>query len=418
LGESPLSKRRVVVTGLGIVSPVGNDVAGAWASILAGRSGIAAVTRFDTVNFPTHFGGEIRELNLEPFMSTKDARRMDAFMQYGVVAGMQAMRDSGLQVTEANSDRIGILMGSGMGGLESIEETYDKYLETHGPKKVSPFFIPASIINLVSGHLSIAFKVTGPNLAIATACTTSTHSLGLAMRLIQYGEADAMLAGGSEMATCVTGMSGFAQAKALSQRNDDPQGASRPWDKDRDGFVMGDGAGAMMLEEYEHAKARGARIYAELVGFGMSGDAFHVTAPPENGEGARKAMAKALVDAQLNPDQVQYVNAHATSTELGDRAETTAIRRAFGSAADKLAVSSTKSMTGHLLGAAGAVEAIFSVLALRDQVAPPTINLHTAGEGCDLDYVPNTARQMSLEYTLSNSFGFGGTNGSLIFRRT
>jgi 3-oxoacyl-[acyl-carrier-protein] synthase II len=413
-----LNKRRVVVTGLGIVSPVGNDVASAWTSILAGRSGIAAVTRFDTANFPTHFGGEIRQLDLEPYMSAKDARRMDAFMQYGVVAGMQAMRDSGLVVTEANSDRIGILMGSGMGGLESIEEAYDKYLETHSPKKVSPFFIPASIINLVSGHLSIAFNITGPNLAVATACTTSTHSLGLAMRLIQYGEADAMLAGGSEMSTCATGMSGFAQAKALSQRNDDPEGASRPWDKDRDGFVMGDGAGAMMLEEYEQAKARGAKIYAEIVGFGMSGDAFHVTAPPENGEGARKAMAKALVDAQLQPEQVQYVNAHATSTELGDRAETTAIRRAFGAAADKLAVSSTKSMTGHLLGAAGVVEAIFSVLALRDQVAPPTINLHTPGEGCDLDYVPNTARQMSLQYTLSNSFGFGGTNGSLIFRRT
>jgi 3-oxoacyl-[acyl-carrier-protein] synthase II len=397
---------------------VGNDAATAWATVLAGRSGIDVVRRFDTATFPTHFGGEIRELNLEPYMSAKDARRMDAFMQYGVVAGMQAMRDSGLVVTEANSDRIGVLMGSGMGGLESIEQTYDKYLETHSPKKVSPFFIPASIINLVSGHLSIAFNVTGPNLAVATACTTSTHALGLAMRLIQYGEADAMLAGGAEMSTCVTGMSGFAQAKALSQRNDDPQGASRPWDKDRDGFVMGDGAGAMMLEEYEQAKARGANIYAEIVGFGMSGDAFHVTAPPENGEGARKAMAKALVDAQLNPDRVQYINAHATSTGLGDRAETTAIRRAFGSAADKLAVSSTKSMTGHLLGAAGAVEAIFSVLALRDQVAPPTINLHTPGEGCDLDYVPNTARQMSIEYALSNSFGFGGTNGSLIFRRS
>jgi 3-oxoacyl-[acyl-carrier-protein] synthase II len=409
--------RRVAVTGLGIVSPVGNDIASAWASILAGRSGIAAVSRFDTTNFPTHFGGEIRELNLDSYLSSKDARRMDAFMQYGVVAGMQAMRDSGLTVTEQNSDRIGVLMGSGMGGLESIEQTYDKYLETHSPKKVSPFFIPASIINLVSGHLSIAFKMTGPNLAIATACTTSTHSLGLAMRLIQYGEADAMLAGGSEMATCVTGMSGFAQAKALSQRNDDPQGASRPWDKDRDGFVMGDGAGAMMLEEYEHAKSRGAKIYAEIVGFGMSGDAYHVTAPPENGEGARKAMSKALLDAKLNPDRVQYINAHATSTELGDRAETLAIRRAFGAAADKLAVSSTKSMTGHLLGAAGAVEAIFSVLALRDQVAPPTINLHTPGEGCDLDYVPNTARHMPLEYVLSNSFGFGGTNGSLIFRR-
>lgn len=396
---------------------MGNDVSSAWASILAGRSGIAPIARFDTTNFPTHFGGEIRQLNLEPYMTAKDARRMDAFMQYGVVAGMQAMRDSGLVVTEANSDRIGVLMGSGMGGLESIEQTYDKYLETHSPKRVSPFFIPASIINLVSGHLSIAFNLTGPNLAVATACTTSTHALGLAMRLIQYGEADAMLAGGAEMSTCVTGMSGFAQAKALSQRNDDPQGASRPWDKDRDGFVMGDGAGAMMLEEYEHAKARGANIYAELVGFGMSGDAFHVTAPPENGEGARKAMAKALADAQLNPDQVQYVNAHATSTELGDRAETLAIRRAFGPAADKLAVSSTKSMTGHLLGAAGAVEAIISVLALRDQVAPPTINLHQPGEGCDLDYVPNTARRMPLEYALSNSFGFGGTNGSLVFRR-
>jgi 3-oxoacyl-[acyl-carrier-protein] synthase II len=412
-----LSKRRVVITGLGIVSPVGNDVAGAWAAIVAGRSGIAVIERFDTSSFPTHFGGEIRKLDLEPYMSTKDARRMDAFMQYGVVAGIQAMRDSGLEVTEANSDRIGIMMGSGMGGLESIEETYDKYLETHSPKRVSPFFIPASIINLVSGHLSIVFKITGPNLAVATACTTSTHALGLAMRLIQYGETDAMLAGGSEMATCVTGMSGFAQAKALSQRNDDPQGASRPWDKDRDGFVMGDGAGAMLLEEYEHAKARGAKIYAEIVGFGMSGDAYHVTAPPEDGEGARKAMSKALTDAQLNPDQVQYVNAHATSTGLGDRAETLAIRRAFGPAADKLAVSSTKSMTGHLLGAAGAVEAIFSVLALRDQVVPPTINLHQPGEGCDLDYVPNTARRMPLTYTLSNSFGFGGTNGSLIFRR-
>ncbi len=412
-----MSKRRVVVTGLGLVSPVGNDVATAWGAILAGRSGIAPVTRFDTTSFPTHFGGEIRNLDLEPYITAKDARRMDAFMQYGVVAGMQAMRDSGLVVTEANSDRIGVLMGSGMGGLESIEEAYDRYMETNSPKKVSPFFIPGSIINLVGGHLSMAFNVTGPNLAVATACTTSTHALGLAMRLIQYGDADALLAGGSEMATCVTGMSGFSQAKALSQRNDDPTAASRPWDKDRDGFVMGDGAGAMLLEEFEQAKARGANIYAEIVGFGMSGDAYHVTSPPEDGEGARKAMAKALVDAHLSPDQVQYVNAHATSTPLGDRAETTAIRRAFGTAADRLAVSSTKSMTGHLLGAAGAVEAIFSVLALRDQVAPPTINLHTPGEGCDLDYVPNEARRMPLEYTLSNSFGFGGTNGSLIFRR-
>jgi 3-oxoacyl-[acyl-carrier-protein] synthase II len=412
-----LSKRRVAVTGLGIVSPVGNDVTSAWSAILAGRSGIGPVTRIDTTTFSTHFGGEIRQLDIEPYLSAKDARRMDAFMQYGVIAGMQAMRDSGLEVTEANSDRIGILMGSGMGGLESIEETYDKYLETHSPKKVSPFFIPGSIINLVSGHLSIAFNITGPNLAVATACTTSTHALGLAMRMIQYGEVDAMLAGGSEMATCVTGMSGFAQARALSQRNSDPQAASRPWDKDRDGFVMGDGAGAMMLEEYESAKARGAKIYAEICGFGMSGDAFHVTSPPEDGEGARKAMVKALADAHLNAEQVQYVNAHATSTELGDRAETTAIRRAFGAAADKLAVSSTKSMTGHLLGAAGAVEAIFCVLALRDQAAPPTINLDQPGEGCDLDYVPKHARRMPLEYVLSNSFGFGGTNGSLIFRR-
>jgi len=375
------------------------------------------VTRFDTTNFPTHFGGEIRELDLAQYLSPKEARRMDAFMQYGVVAGVQAMRDSGLTGTEANSARIGVLMGSGMGGLESIEETYDKYLQTHSPKKVSPFFIPASIINLVSGHLSIAFNLTGPNLAVATACTTSTHAIGLAARMIQYGDVDAMLAGGSEMATCVTGMSGFAQAKALSQRNDDPQGASRPWDRDRDGFVMGDGAGAMMLEEYDQAKARGANIYAEVQGFGMSGDAFHVTAPPENGEGARRSMVNALTDAKINADQVQYVNAHATSTELGDRAETTAIHRAFGPAAAKLAVSSTKSMTGHLLGAAGVVEAIFCVLALRDQIAPPTINLDQPGEGCDLDYVPKFSRDLKIEYALSNSFGFGGTNGSLIFRR-
>jgi 3-oxoacyl-[acyl-carrier-protein] synthase II len=412
-----LSKLRVAITGLGIVSPVGNDIATAWDCVISGRSGIGKVERFDTTNFPVHFGGEVRNLNLEPYITAKDARRMDAFMQYGVVAGIQAMRDSGLSVTEANSERIGIMMGSGMGGLESIEETYQRYEETHSPKRVSPFFIPASIINLVGGHLSIIFKITGPNLAVATACTTSTHALGLAARMIQHGEVDAMLAGGSEMATCVTGMSGFAQAKALSLRNDDPQGASRPWDKDRDGFVMGDGAGAMLLEEWEHAKARGANIYAELVGFGMSGDAHHVTAPPPDGEGARKAMSKAISDAQLNPEQIHYVNAHATSTELGDRAETLAIRRAFGPAADRLAVSSTKSMTGHLLGAAGAVEAIFSVLALRDQIVPPTINLHQPGEGCDLDYVPNTARKMALNYTLSNSFGFGGTNGSLIFRR-
>ena len=412
-----MSRRRVVVTGLGIVSPVGNDIATAWSAILAGKSGIAPIERFDTTNFPVHFGGEIRGLDLEAYMSPKEARRMDAFMQYGVVAGIQAMRDSGLVVTEENQTRVGVLMGSGMGGLESIEQTYSKYLETHSPKKVSPFFIPASIINLVSGHLSIQFHLKGPNLAVATACTTSTHAIGLASRLIQSGDADAMLAGGSEMATCPTGMSGFAQAKALSQRNEDPQGASRPWDKDRDGFVMGDGAGAMMLEEYEQARARGARIYAELVGFGMSGDAFHVTAPPEDGDGARRSMVNALADARIDPSQVQYVNAHATSTDLGDRAETLAIHRAFGASAARLAVSSTKSMTGHLLGAAGVVEAIFSVLAIKDQVAPPTINLEQPGEGCDLDYVPKQARPLSIEHALSNSFGFGGTNGTLIFRR-
>lgn len=412
-----MSKRRVVVTGLGIVAPVGNDLPTAWSAILAGRSGIAPIRRFDTSSFPVHFGGEIRGLELEPYMSPKEARRMDAFMQYGVVAGIQAMRDCGLEVTPENSSRIGVLMGSGMGGLESIEQTYEKYLETHSPKKVSPFFIPASIINLVSGHLSINFKLTGPNLAVATACTTSTHAIGLALRLIQSGDADAMLAGGSEMATCPTGMSGFAQAKALSQRNDDPRGASRPWDRDRDGFVMGDGAGAMMLEEYEQARARGAKVYAELIGFGMSGDAFHVTAPPEDGEGARRSMANALTDARIHASEVQYINAHATSTELGDRAETIAIHRAFGPAATRLAVSSTKSMTGHLLGAAGVVEAIFTVLALKDQVAPPTINLEHPGEGCDLDYVPKQARPMAIEHALSNSFGFGGTNGTLIFRR-
>jgi 3-oxoacyl-[acyl-carrier-protein] synthase II len=412
-----LSKRRVVITGLGIVAPVGNDIPTAWSAILAGKSGIAPITRFDTSNFPVHFGGEIRGLELEPYLSAKDARRMDAFMQYGVIAGMQAMRDCGLTVTEENSTRIGVLMGSGMGGLESIEQTYSKYLETMSPKKVSPFFIPASIINLVSGHLSINFNLKGPNLAVATACTTSTHAIGLAMRLIQTGDADAMLAGGSEMATCPTGMSGFAQAKALSQRNEDPQGASRPWDRDRDGFVMGDGAGAMMLEDYDQARARGAKIYAELLGFGMSGDAFHVTAPPDDGEGARRSMVNALLDAHIDPSQVQYVNAHATSTPLGDRAETTAIHRAFGESAARLAVSSTKSMTGHLLGAAGVVEAIFSVLALKDQVAPPTINLESPGEGCDLDYVPKQARPMRIEHALSNSFGFGGTNGTLIFRR-
>jgi len=412
-----VSRRRVVVTGLGLISPVGNTVADGWANLVAGKSGIAEITKFDATNFSTRFAGEVKGFNVEDYMPAKEARHMDTFIHYGIAAGVQAMQDSGLEITEENSERVGVVVGSGIGGLPMIEVTQTELLN-RGPRRISPFFVPASIINMISGHLSIRFGLKGPNLAIVTACTTGLHCIGEGSRLIEYGDADVMICGGSEATVSPLGVGGFAAARALSQRNDDPATASRPWDKDRDGFVMGDGAGAMMLEEYEHAKARGAHIYAEVVGFGMSGDAFHVTAPPEDGEGARKAMAKALVDAQLNPDQVQYVNAHATSTGLGDRAETTAIRRAFGPAADKLAVSSTKSMTGHLLGAAGVVEAIFSVLALRDQVAPPTINLHTPGEGCDLDYVPNAARQMSIEYTLSNSFGFGGTNGSLIFRRS
>ncbi|HEU4604004.1 MAG TPA: beta-ketoacyl-ACP synthase II, partial [Steroidobacteraceae bacterium] len=332
-------------------------------------------------------------------------------------AAADALKDSGIVVTPENSARIGVAMGAGIGGLDTIEENYRKYAETHSPKKISPFFVPGSIINMISGHVSINFKLTGPNIATVTACTTSTHAIGIAARLIQYGDADVMIAGGAEMATTPLGLGSFSQARALSTRNDDPQAASRPWDRDRDGFVLSDGAGAVLLEEYEHAKARGARIYAEFAGFGMSGDAFHITAPPEDGEGARLAMANALRDAQLNPEAVEYVNAHATSTDLGDRAETLAMKRCFGPAAQKVAVSSTKSMTGHLLGAAGAVEAIFSILAIRDQVAPPTINLDNPGEGCDLDYVPKTARPMKINVALSNSFGFGGTNGSLIFRK-
>jgi 3-oxoacyl-[acyl-carrier-protein] synthase II len=412
-----LSKRRVVITGLGIVSPVGSDITTAWQNVLAGNSGIGPITRFDVSAFPVRFGGAVAGFDAESYLSAKDLRKMDPFMQYGYAAAAQAIRDSGIEVTEENSPRIGIAMGSGIGGLDTIEENYEKYVESHSPKKISPFFVPGSIINMISGHVSIQFKLTGPNIATVSACTTSTHSIGLAARLIQFGDADVMIAGAGEMATTPLGLGSFCQARALSTRNDDPTGASRPWDRDRDGFVLSDGAGALQLEEYEHAKARGARIYAELIGFGMSGDAHHITAPPENGEGARLAMANALKDAQLNPDQVQYVNAHATSTELGDRAETVALKRGFGDHAYRLAVSSTKSMTGHLLGAAGAVEAIFSILALRDQVVPPTINLQNPGEGCDLDYVPNTARPLKMDVTLSNSFGFGGTNGTLIFRK-
>ena len=411
-----MSKRRVVITGLGIVSPVGSTVDTAWHNVVEGKSGIGPITRFDVSAWPVRFHGPVAGFEAEKYLSAKELRKMDPFMHYGYGAAADAIRDSGIEVTPANAQRIGITMGAGIGGLDTIEENYRKYAETNSPKRISPFFVPGSIINMISGHISINFKLTGPNLATVTACTTSTHAIGLAMRLIQYGDADAMIAGGAEMATTPLGLGSFCQARALSTRNDDPQRASRPWDRDRDGFVLSDGAGAVMLEEYEHAKARGAKIYAEIVGFGMSGDAHHITAPPEDGEGARLAMFNALQDAKLNPSDVQYVNAHATSTELGDKAETIALKRCFGEHAKKFAVSSTKSMTGHLLGAAGAVEAIFSILAIRDQVAPPTINLDNPGEGCDLDYVPKVARRMPIRIALSNSFGFGGTNGSVIFR--
>jgi len=411
-----LSKRRVVITGLGIVSPVGSTVDTAWHNVVEGKSGIGPITRFDVSAWPVRFHGPVAGFEAEKYLSAKELRKMDPFMHYGYGAAADAIRDSGIEVTPANAQRIGITMGAAIGGLDTIEENYRKYAETNSPKRISPFFVPGSIINMISGHISINFKLTGPNLATVTACTTSTHAIGLAMRLIQYGDADAMIAGGAEMATTPLGLGSFCQARALSTRNDDPQRASRPWDRDRDGFVLSDGAGAVMLEEYEHAKKRDAKIYAEIVGFGMSGDAHHITAPPEDGEGARLAMFNALQDAKLNPSDVQYVNAHATSTELGDKAETIALKRCFGEHAKKFAVSSTKSMTGHLLGAAGAVEAIFSILAIRDQVAPPTINLDNPGEGCDLDYVPKVARRMPIRVALSNSFGFGGTNGSVIFR--
>ena len=411
-----MTKRRVVVTGLGIVSPVGSTVATAWQNVLAGHSGIGPITRFDASAFATRFGGAVAGFNVDEYLTPKDARKMDPFMHYGFGSAVQAMTDSALQVTPANAQRIGVVMGAGIGGLATIEDNYARYLETKTPKKISPFYIPASIVNMISGHLSIMYGITGPNLAVITACTTSTHAVGVAMRTIQYGDADVVVAGGSESAQTPTALGGFGQARALSTRNDEPTKASRPWDRDRDGFVMGDGAGGMVLEEYGHARARGARIYAELIGFGMSGDAYHITAPPDDGAGARLSMENALRDAGIGADAVQYVNAHATSTPLGDVAETIAIKNAFGAHAEKLAVSSTKSMTGHLLGAAGVVEAIFSVLAIRDQVVPPTINLDNPGEGCDLDYVPHTARRMKVDTAVSNSFGFGGTNGTLIFR--
>ncbi|HXI66320.1 MAG TPA: beta-ketoacyl-ACP synthase II [Steroidobacteraceae bacterium] len=412
-----MSKRRVVVTGLGVVSPVGSTVQSAWDAILRGESGIGPVTRFDVSAFPTRFGGAVRDFDVAQYIPPKEARRMDEFMHYGVAAGVQAVADSGIDFSKTDPTRAGAVCGSGVGGLWTIEEDYQAYLKAMNPRKLSPFFVPAIIINMIAGHLSIRYGLKGPNLGVVTACTTSTHAIGLGMRTIQYGDADVIIAGGGEMATTRCGLGSFGQAKALSTRNDAPQEASRPWDKDRDGFVLSDGGGAVLLEELEHARARGARIYAELVGFGMSGDAHHITAPPADGEGARIAMVNALRDAGLNAREVQYVNAHATSTPLGDTAETLAIKGAFGEHAHSLAVSSTKSMTGHLLGAAGVVEAILSVLAIRDNVAPPTINYRTPDPECDLDYVPNTARQMKIDVSLSNSFGFGGTNGSLIFRR-
>jgi 3-oxoacyl-[acyl-carrier-protein] synthase II len=398
------------------VTPVGNTVEETWSNIVAGRSGIAPITHFDVSDFPVRFGGSIRNLDIEKYIPKKDVKKMDPFIHYGLVAGLQAFEDSGLAITEENAERVGVAVGSGIGGLPGIEKGTQTILEG-GPRKVSPFYVPSNIINMISGHLSIRLNAQGPNIAVVTACTTGTHNIGEAARIIAYGDADVMIAGGAEMATSPTGLAGFANAKALSTRNDDPQGASRPWDRDRDGFVLSDGAGALVLEEYGHALRRGARIYAELVGYGTSADAHHITLPAPDGRGAAQCMRNALRDAGLNPGDVHYINAHGTSTPAGDVTESNAIKRVFGDHAKRVAVSSTKSMIGHLLGAAGAVEAVFCVLAIRDQVAPPTINLQNPDPECDLDYVPNEARRMRIDVALSNSFGFGGTNGSLIFRR-
>jgi len=401
---------------MGMLSPLGNDVPSSWQGILAGRSGIGLIEHMDLSAYSTRFGGSIKGFDVEQYLPAKEARKLDLFIQYGLAASFQAVRDSGLEITDANRERIGVAMGSGIGGLTNIENSCKALIE-QGPRRISPFFVPGSIINMVSGFLSIHLGLQGPNYAIATACTTGTHCIGMAARNIAYGEADVMVAGGSEMAACGLGIGGFAAARALSTRNDDPAAASRPWDKGRDGFVLSDGAGALVLEELEHAKARGARIYAELIGFGMSADAFHMTSPPDDGAGAARCIRNALNDAQLNVEQVQYINAHGTSTPAGDKAEAAAIRSVFGDHAYELSVSSTKSMVGHLLGAAGAVEAIFSVLAIQDQVAPPTINLEEPDEGCDLDFVPSQAKPRPIDVVVSNSFGFGGTNGSLVFRR-
>ena len=411
-----MARKRVVVTGLGLVTPVGNTVDESWANITAGNSGIVPIENFDTSGLNTRFGGSVKAFDISPYLNPKEARKMDLFIQYGMAAGAQAITDAGVECTEENAERIGVAIGSGIGGLPMIEHNHLALLNS-GPRRISPFFVPGSIINMISGNLAIQHGFKGPNIAITTACTTGTHNIGYSARTIAYGDADIMVCGGAEMATTPLGLGGFSAARALSTRNDDPQAASRPWDADRDGFVLSDGAGVLVLEEYEHAKARGAHIYAELAGFGMSDDAYHMTSPPEDGNGAALSMRNAIRDAQLAPADVDYINAHGTSTQAGDLAESRAIENVMGDAASQVAVSSTKSMIGHLLGAAGAVEAVFSVLAIRDQVAPPTINLDNPQEGCHLDYVPHTARNMKIDVALSNSFGFGGTNGSLLFKK-
>jgi 3-oxoacyl-[acyl-carrier-protein] synthase II len=411
-----MSVRRVVVTGLGLVAPVGLDVKSSWDNILAGKSGIKPITHFDVEPFSTRFGGPIYGFEIGEYISEKEAKKMDKFIHYGLAAGCQAIADAGLDIDDSNRRRIGVAIGSGIGGITGIENNYEAY-RSKGPRRISPFFVPANIINMVAGNLSIKFGLKGPNYSIVSACSTATHNIGEAAIMIRHGYVDVMIAGGAEMATSPVGLGGFAAARALSTRNDAPEAASRPFDRERDGFVLSDGAGIVVLEEYERAKARGARIYAELVGVGMNSDAYHMTAPSENGEGACDCMLSALADAKLDPEQVQYINAHGTSTPAGDVAETLAIKRAFGDRAYEIPVSSTKSMTGHMLGAAGGAEAIFTILAIRDQVAPPTINYETPDPECDLDYVPNTAREMPLGVALTNSFGFGGTNGTLVFRR-
>ncbi len=412
-----MTRRRVVITGLGLVSPVGNTVEEGWQNILAGRSGIAHVTKFDTSTFPVQIAGEVRNFDITSYISAKDARRMDTFIHFGMAAGIQAVRDAGLdKENAADPERIGVAIGSGIGGLPLIEATKEEYM-AGGIRKVSPFFVPGSIINMISGNLSIMYGFKGPNIALVTACTTGTHSVGEAARIIEYGDADVMVAGGAESTVSPLGMGGFCAARALSTRNDDPTTASRPWDKDRDGFVLGEGAGCMVLEEYEHAKARGAKIYAEVAGYGMSADAYHMTQPAENGDGARRCMVAALKNAGLSPSDIQYVNAHGTSTPLGDVAETMAVKGAFGDVVKNVVVNSTKSMTGHLLGAAGGIEAVFTVLAIHHQISPPTINIFNQDERCDLDYCANQARPMKIDAALSNSFGFGGTNGTVAFKR-